>query len=44
MQGPLPVDGGFQRGVAAGLPAVLRTLGKEVGVEIVGEEDGGLKV
>ncbi len=44
MPGPLPVDGGFQSGVAAGFPAVLCALGKEVGVEIVGKEDGGFKV
>ena len=41
--GPLPADGGFQPGIAAGLPAVLRTLGQEVGVEVVGKENGGLK-
>ena len=38
---PLPVNGGFQAGVAAALAAVLRRLGQEVGVEVVGKEDRG---
>ena len=38
---PLPVNGSFQAGVAAGLAAILRRLGQEVGVEVMGKEDGG---
>ena len=37
---PFPVDNGFQTGVAAALPSLRRGLGEEVGVEIVGEQDG----
>ena len=38
---PLPVNGGLQAGVAAGFAAVLRRLGQEVGMEVVGKEDRG---
>lgn len=41
--GLLPVNGSFQPGVAAGLPAVRPGLGQKVGVEVMGEEDGGLE-
>ena len=37
---PFPVDNGFQPGVTAALPSLRRGLGEEVGVEIVGEQDG----
>ena len=37
----LPVNGSFQAGVAAGFAAVLRRLGQEVGMEVVGKQDRG---
>ena len=37
---PFPVDDGFQPGVATALPSLRRGLGEEMGVEIVGEQDG----
>ena len=40
--GLLPVDGGLQPGVAPGLAAVLRILGQEVGVQVMGEQNSGL--
>ena len=37
---PFPVDDGFQPGVAAALPTLRRGLREEMGVEIVGEQNG----